>query len=384
MKHLKLVKLFGLRYRRLIYVVVAILTSLGILISLLSYVPSLSVQQRGLEEQNINKIDTWLQRLATTNRFNGQIMITKDGTPLLLKAYGKSEPGKQMALNTCLDIASVSKQFTAVAALQLAEKGFIDLDRPILQYVKGFPYDSVTTRQLLNHTSGIPDTYMTESKQHKKEFGPALSSGEVMQMTIDNPVKLDSRPGTVFSYSNTGYVLAAAIIERISGVSYETYATENIFKPLGMEDTRVWTLDSGYPLPNNCSQGYTKIGPYQKLTERNWIDGVAGDGSVFTTAEDMVRWEQAWRGMSPNVISDSMRIKAVAVPELRKEPSVAYGLGWVVQDKVTWHDGQWLSNNSVYVRANNGVSLFMVDGSSNHLRFHTISGEVGKALGIKD
>jgi CubicO group peptidase (beta-lactamase class C family) len=174
------------------------------------------------------KIDTYMQDNAT---FSGAILVAQDNTILFKKGYGYAnyEFAVSNDENTRFPIASNTKSFTAVAIMMLHEKNVLNVHKPLCTYIPGFP-DTITIHHLLTHTSGIPNYY-----QHWTSISNCTQLEEIANMikTWD----LEFKPGSRFTYSNTGYLLLAYIIEKLSGLPFESFLAEHIFEPLQMHDT---------------------------------------------------------------------------------------------------------------------------------------------------
>jgi CubicO group peptidase (beta-lactamase class C family) len=230
------------------------------------------------------------------------VVVIQNGKILYKKGYGLANIELNMPNNpeTIFRLGSVTKQFTAMAILQLHEKGFLDIDDPVGKYFTGTLYgDKIKIRHLLTHTSGI-----TES--------------------LDSP--LEFTPGEQLSYSNSGYNLLGRIIEKISGDSYDEYLRKNIFQPLKMVNT-------GFEHPNinleNRATGYevSGNGKYSDVGGTD-VSGAYAAGALYSTAEDMYLWDQA---LYTEKLIKSETIKQAFSPAKLNDGSVAkYGFGWML------------------------------------------------------
>ena len=329
-------------------------------------VPELTIKESSSQAEKIEAIDQWLAKLEDKGKFNGSILIAKDGAPLLMKAYGYTDHKKETPLTTqsAFRLASVSKQFTATGIMLLHEAGQLDYDTVVATYLKGFPYAGVTVRHLLNHTSGMPDLYMDLAKKHKETVGDTLSIDEVVQLMINYPQDPVAAPSAVYAYNNTGYVLLAAIVQSISGQSFEQFMQDQLFDPLGMKNTRVWNLlseESTFPNKTNSFMNIIKTAPMSP----SWLDGVAGDGAVFSSAEDFLIWDQFWYGndlISPENLKEAFKKQKLADGSISN-----YGFGWTVpNDEMVWHNGSWLGARTAIIRRmENKTCLVLLDNSLN-------------------
>ncbi|GAB5551985.1 MAG: hypothetical protein Sapg2KO_15760 [Saprospiraceae bacterium] len=355
---------------RIILIVSFVIVVLGGLIFGWAYffmkVPKLEVDQASSQFEKIEAIDQWLAKLESKNKFNGGILIAKSGEPLLMKTYGYTDFRKDTPLTpqSAFRLASVSKQFTAAGIMLLHEAERLDYDQPVNTYLEKFPYPGVTVRHLLTHTSGMPDLYMDLADQHKETLGDTLSISEVAHLMKTYPEEALAAPGAVYAYNNTGYVLLAAIIESISGLSFEQFMQENLFDPLQMKNTRVWNLfstESTFPNKTKSFMNIIKAVPMSP----SWLDGVAGDGAVFSSIEDFLIWDQFWYGNT--LISAENLKEAFQTPTLANGTDSDYGFGWTVaNEQMVWHNGGWLGARTAIIRRmDNKTCLVLLDNSLN-------------------
>lgn len=238
--------------------------------------------------------------------------------------------------DTVYDVMSITKQFTAAAILKLEMDGKLRVGDPIGRHLGHVPEDkkTITLHQLLTHTAGLAQSL-------GDDYDP-LSRAQMLAQAMKAP--LQSGPGKEFHYSNLGYSLLAAVVEKVSGHSYERFLAQRLFRPAGMTHT-------GYVLPDwkrtQVAVEYDRHGRAQgRPMDHPWAsDGpywnLRGNGGMLSTARDMFRWHRALTGES--VLSAAARQKLFA-PHVRvPEVDGAYGYGWVVidsdDDPFAWHDG---------------------------------------------
>ncbi len=258
-------------------------------------IPELNIQENTSENEKILLIDHWLEKLNFENKFNGGVLITKYGEPTLAKTYGFTNFKKTEQLNiySSFRLASISKQFTASGIMLLKEKELVDYDDLVSKYISNFPYDNVTIRNLLNHTSGIPDLYLDLAEKVKEDIG-ILTNKKVIELIVKNKPKDNFEPNDKYEYSNLNYIILARIIEVISNQSFESFMKDNIFMPLGMNNTRVWNLISEDKIFKGKTDVFEDIaGEIREITP-TFLDGVAGDGGVFSSISDFVIWDKFW------------------------------------------------------------------------------------------
>ena len=299
-----------------------------------------------LPADTIVKIEKAITSFMAQQNIPGMtIAIVHDNQIRFQRGYGMAEvenfvPAKAL---TVYRIASVSKALTAVAAMQLVEKGKLDLDAPIQKYVPSFPTKNfpITTRQLLGHLSGIRNYRQSEGERTNRYN----TLTDALSIFKDDP--LDYEPGTRFGYTTYGYTLLGVVIEAASGMNFENYMRENIFKPAGMTHTYV---DDLYAIILNRARGNTPRvfavldGNYRNPSLMDSSYKIPG-GGLLSTAEDLARFAIA--------AQNGVLIKAETFAEMsrsqktRDGTETGYGYGWYVggslgfssDPEAVWHGG---------------------------------------------
>jgi CubicO group peptidase (beta-lactamase class C family) len=279
--------------------------------------------------------------------FNGVILIAKNGSVIYEKYVGKIDLRKKDTLtdSTSLHIASASKPFTSIATLRLIEEKKIFLNDTLNKFFPGFPYPGITIKMLLNHRSGLPNYlyFISNSKWDKKKY--ATNQDMLNIMYSDKPDKTFS-PDKRFSYCNTNYVLLAMIIEKVTGKTFPDYMQEKYFSPLQMKHTYVFSLKDTL----TSTPSFTYNGTYWEF---DCLDGTYGDKNVYTTPQDLLKWDQAL--YTNQILSPPMMDSAIAAYSFEKPSVHNYGLGWRLQllpngKKVVYHFGKWHGFNAAYAR----------------------------------
>mgnify|MGYP001546062255 CR=1 FL=1 len=184
--------------------------------------------------------NTYMQKQVAENDFNGNVLVAKNGKIIFQKSFGYADFDTKRLLNdsSVFELASVSKQFTAMGILLLVEKGKIKLSDSLRKFFPQLPYHNITIRNMLTHTSGLPayDNEMALKWDHKK----IAFNKDVINFLAKEKPPIRFQPGKKWEYSNTAFVLLASIIEKVSGQSFKNYMAENIFTPLGMTHSRVY------------------------------------------------------------------------------------------------------------------------------------------------
>lgn len=260
-------------------------------------------------------------RTAEAYGFDGQVVAERDGRVIVDRALGFAdrEHGRRATRATQYGIASQTKQFTATAILLLEQQGRLHTTDTIAQFLDGVPDDKkdITIHQLLTHTSGLPPGDLVGDFEAK-------SAAQLIGVVLAAPRKT---PGE-WRYSNAGFNLLAAIIEKASGAAYETFLREQLFRPAGMTRTGVIGAD-------RIAEGavaYRGLIPQSSIATwpRNWRTW--GGGDVFSTAEDLEKWEQALRG--DRILNAAQKGKLFA-PYVKVGEGDTYGYAWFVDGKTS-------------------------------------------------
>jgi CubicO group peptidase (beta-lactamase class C family) len=282
--------------------------------------PQTEVPKSDLEQ----KLDT----LMETTDFSGSILLVKDNKVKIAKGYNmaNSENKQLNGPDTVFRIASLTKAFTAASILQLQEQGKLNVYDPVMKYIKGYPYKKVTLYELLTHTAGIPN--FTEFQNFTSTMNLPTSVSDNMAKFIDMP--LDFEPGSQFKYSNSGYILLGAVIESVSGQSYNDYIHDHIFVPLGMERSGNLDIDR---ISDQIAVGYSMVDGQWKQDVEIDLSVVHAAGGIYSTVNDLNKWIQ---GLENGKILNAASWKAMLTPN--KE---GYALGWgsFEQETVYQHSG---------------------------------------------
>jgi len=307
-----------------------------------------------------DKIEQFRQVLHNSHRyynFNGNILVARHGKVIFndFVGYANLETKDTLSRNSVYQLASLSKQFTAMAVVLLKERGSIDYDDKMVQFVPELRdknhhyYDSITIRHLMNHTSGLSnylyliERYMDNSRKPYND--------EVVQLLAEHKKYLNFEPGTRFRYSNTGYMILALIVERVSGRRFDEFVHDNIFSPLDMNHSFVYSSAYDDKSYDNRLRGY------RRFRNNYWIpetqhDGVVGDKGVYAPAIDLYKWDQAL--YSNTLVSQKVLKEAFEQGELENGHKVPYGFGFRLKKDadnnwVAYHEGLWNGfRNSIY------------------------------------
>ncbi|GAA4453157.1 serine hydrolase domain-containing protein [Rurimicrobium arvi] len=287
-------------------------------------------------------------RIQERAGFNGSVLVGYQGKILYEKYIGYSNKRENIPLSSdnAVQLASTSKTFTGAAILYLHQNKYLDIDHPVAQYIKDFPYPDITVRMLLNHRSGLPDYgHFVPLYRKSKDF---ISNDEVLRIMAQHKPHQEFKTNTRFKYCNTNYLILASIIEEVTEMSFDAFMQQYIFKPLGMTHTFVYTADK--QLPSSATISYQ--GGYVPFP-LDFRDGVYGDKNIYSTVEDMYRWDQSFYS---NKFLSNETLELAYGPCSFERPGIKnYGLGWRMLCypdgyKIIYHNGWWHGNNTCFYR----------------------------------
>ncbi|MFL5789175.1 MAG: serine hydrolase domain-containing protein [Flavisolibacter sp.] len=299
-----------------------------------------------------DEVQNVLEHTLFRSRFNGGVLVAKNGTIVYEKYMGFKDLKKKDSLtaNTPLQIASTSKTLTAAAILKLIGEKKLSLYDSVTKFFPQFPYPGVTIKLLLTHRSGLPNYlyYMEKSPWDRHKLA---SNEDVLKTLIEwHPVGT-SRPNTHFHYCNTNYVLLALIIEKITGQPYPVYMKNNIFSTLGMTHTFVHSPLS--PGPDDSSEVAMSYQGNGAKWPPDFSDGPYGDKNIYSTPRDLLKWDIGL--YEQKILNQQMQDSAFTPYSNEKPGKRNYGFGWRMialpnGKKIIYHNGHWHGFNSVFVR----------------------------------
>ncbi|MCP5382074.1 MAG: beta-lactamase family protein [Kordiimonadaceae bacterium] len=291
-------------------------------------------------EAELQKMDERIRGYMAENNVPGALVaVAKDGKLEFVRTYGKSnvELDVDVAENHVFEIGSISKEFVSAAAMMQVEEGKLSLDDPISKYLADLPTDwlGVTVKQLLNHTSGIPDY---EEIYTYDVYRLRLTPQDVIKIANGRP--MDFAPGTGWYYSNTGYYLASMIVEQVDHMPLAEVLKKRIFEPLGMTQTRFADPEA---IIRGRAEGYW-VNKRGELINRNATETTStlGAGGLLSSAADMAKWDAALHGT--RLLSEASKKIMWTSGVLPDGTETGYALGWRVgKDRglnTTSHSGQ--------------------------------------------
>lgn len=271
--------------------------------------------------QKAAKMDEVLTAANKNRLFNGTVLVAENGKVIYKKGFGKAnmEWNIPNTPDTRFRLGSITKQFTATLILQLVEQGKIKLDGKITDYLPDYRKDvgeKVTVHQLLNHTSGIPSYTSMPNFESEVSRNPYVVADFVKKYASGD---LEFEPGSKFSYNNSGYFLLGAIIEKVTGQSYEQVIKEKILDPLGMKNTG---YDHHGTILERRASGYEKTGDGYRNASYLDMSLPYAAGSLYSTVEDLYLWDQA-------LYTD--RVLSAQSKDLMYKPNLDnYAYGWQI------------------------------------------------------
>ncbi len=291
--------------------------------------------------------------------FSGVVLVANQGKIEFEEAMGMRsyEQGIPLQSTDIFELASLSKQFTAMMVMICKEKGLLDFDDLASEYVET-PYPGISIRHLLTHTSGLPD-YQEVMDEHWDKSKVAGNPEILEYLRKYAPLK-SFEPGEKYEYSNTGYVILASIVEKATGKDFVKLSEEWIFKPLGMENTAIRSLPEKAKVPNfaaghlkNNQGHYVNANTFHAADYTVWLGNRKGPGRVSSNAEDLLKWDQAL--YTEKLVSKETLSEAFTPFKLNNGVLSYYGFGWEIKmkspfGKVVMHTGDNPGYKTIIVR----------------------------------
>jgi CubicO group peptidase (beta-lactamase class C family) len=256
------------------------------------------------------------------------VIVIREGKVLYKKAYGLAdlEAGAAATTKTNYRLASVTKQFTAMCIMILADRGRLSLEDRITRFFPDYPAygKEITIRELLTHTSGL--------RAYEEMIPPGrtaqLKDADVLDL-LKQQTSTYFQPGMEYRYSNTGYAHLALIVEKASGMKFAAFLKKNIFGPLKMHDTVAF--EDGISTVRNRAFGYTRKGDAYERTDQSLTSAILGDGGIYSSVDDMFLWDQAL--YTTRLVSADMLKQAWTPSILASGKQSTYGFGWELGER---------------------------------------------------
>jgi CubicO group peptidase (beta-lactamase class C family) len=289
-----------------------------------------------------------IEEFNNTSTPGGAVMVIRDGRVIYQKSFGMANLTHNIPFefNTPTNIGSTTKQFTAMGIALLEAKGLLSIEDDIRKYIPELPDlgDTVRLRHLLSHTSGYRE-YMNSLLMGGRQVGDQIRLEEVIPLVQQQPA-LQNNPGESYNYNNTGYVLLATVIERVTGEKFPEWMNQNIFQPLGMAHTLVRT-NPGQIIPGNA-QGYLKKDE-DVYIEAMDIPASMGAGGIYSTLPDLEKWILNF--YSP-VLGNTAMVQKLQTPFILKDgDTMSYAWGLMIGNlnglKMVEHGGADIAHRSM-------------------------------------
>ncbi len=370
-------------------VIFAVIIIISVAVFLALRIPQLKIHGNTSKTNKLETLNDWLELIHNKEKFNGSVLLSKQGKVIFSKAYGLdgAEISSPLTDHSSFNLASVSKQFTAMGVVILKDQSKLNYQDKLSDYIPELSYyKEITIEHLLHHSSGLPD-YMNLAARNRTN-NDIFTTAEMIALYNSLHPNLNFESGTKFQYSNAGYVLLAEIIERTSGNSFQEFMASHIFKPLNMKDTQVFNLLSENE-PVKRVYGFKRrfwlFGGKNIPQDLNYFDGVAGDGAIYSSAYDLNIWHKALR--DGDLVSNETYKEAYNPAQLDDGSKTKYGFGWFINDdNSVEHAGSWQGFTSyIYRDMENDDLIVILDNSSNTLRVNSIGFRFNSiGLNLKD
>jgi CubicO group peptidase (beta-lactamase class C family) len=316
-------------------------------------IDSVKISFKVLENDNRGKkINAFFEKKFSRNQFNGNILFAENGKIITQKSYGYSNLRKKEPLTKehSFQLASVSKPFTSIAILQLIENNKLNLKDTIQEFFPEFPYQGITIHQLLSHRSGMSQyTHFCDAPDSIwPDKSITINNQDVINIISRIVPLINYKPDYKYYYCNTNYLILASIVEQVSGLNFKQYVKKYIFEPSGMFNSAIYdrTNFEDLVLP---VQGYENKTPWEDV----YLNGVVGDKGVYSTTEDLLKFDRA---LEKNIlISDSLKKLAFTKMNLERKGNKNYGYGFRLKEhekygKIVYHTGWWKGFRSYFVK----------------------------------
>lgn len=328
-----------------------------------------SLPAKYISEQS-KVVDAFYHENIKTGDYTGSFLVAKNGKIIYEDYSGVYDRAgkKKITSDTPLHVASVGKVITATTVLRLVDQGKISLDQSVSDIIPRFPYKEITVRTLLSHRSGLRYYGYYENVWNQSQ---TVTNEDVLKVIEEQTIALDFKPNTRFAYSNTNYVVLAAIVERVTQKSFKKAVEELIFEPLGMTHSFVFDdINNKYKV----SQSFTS-----KMRPMDWdyMDGTYGDKNIFTTPRDFLKFDTA---MYSDAFLSAKLKEEIYQGYSHENPGIRnYGLGIRLIEMqngefYTYHNGWWRGNTSSYIRlAKDKTCIILFSNKYSRTTYKTIS-----------
>ena len=288
---------------------------------------------------------------------NGTVLYAEGGRVLYRGAFGWRnliKANDSIRIDDQFQLASVSKMFTAEAIMLLYSQGKLDYDDDLTKYIPEFPYKGITIRHLLNHRSGL-SRYETLADEKWPDRGVPVNNEDIIKLFAQYKPDPYNQPDVTFHYTNVNYVLLASVVERVSGQHFEDFMRDQVFIPLGMEHSYIYSLRGVEHLHTYVDtevQGHDLLSKGARRAQDDYLNGVVGDKVMFSTVDDLYRFSLAID--CELFLPDTIQQEAFKPGSPQWKKGENYGFGWRMSEKhpgtVVYHFGWWKGYRSFFIR----------------------------------
>jgi CubicO group peptidase (beta-lactamase class C family) len=317
--------------------------------------------------EKVARLDACFKNLQSKKGLNGVVLVAHGTQVIFEKAFGVEDyrSKKPLSVQAVFQLASVSKQFTAAAIMLLKQQGKLSYEDPIQKFFPDFPYKGITIRQLLTHHAGLSNyAYFCDKVWDRKK---TIDNQTVIRLMSEHRPAPYLLPGKKYDYSNTGYMLLAAVVEKVSAMPFDDFMRNHIFLPSHMRATFVYNPATPAVM-SDAVDGYNG----RRKVGKTYLDGVTGDKGVYSTVRDMYAWNRMLFTdslLKPEILQEAYH---PAFPQKKNKDN--YGFGWRIKDykgnKVVWHSGWWEGYKSMFIRNLNDETVIVVltNSLAGHLK----------------
>ena len=338
-----------------------------------------SIIDTTLIDKREKKIISFFKRKYKSRVFNGNILFAEKGKVIAHTSFGYANFRKKekLSINHSFQLASASKPVTAVATLQLIEKGQLSLEDTIQKFFPKFPYQNITIHQLLSHRSGM--SQYTHFCDRPDSIWPnknkTINNDNVLKIMSDIVPLINYPPNKRYYYCNTNYLILASVIEKISGMKFNDYLKKYIFNPIGMENTVLYNRTNLQELKLPV-QGYEGRIPWEDV----YLNGCVGDKGVYSTTMDLLKFDRALKHNL--IISDSIKELAFTKKNKNFRNNHNYGYGFRLKftekfGKIVYHTGWWKGFRSYFINIPEKDQTIIVLNNVKRGRFLNINELIG-------
>ncbi len=324
------------------------------------------------EESIVQNLNSYFEQCEALQICNGTVLVVEGGETLFSKTMGITgvRPDQKLSDDHQFDIGSITKQFAAAAIMRLNDKGLLSFDDDLRSHLPDLPYEGITLRHLLNHTSGLPEAFGHYTQLYRSgQVNNNITNDHLLSVLVKERIPMVSKPGEKWSYNNTGYALLASVVEKVSAQSFSEFLEAEFFTPLNMQDTVLRQPSTEAEIADRA-YGFKlaeggDLRPYDQIP----FFYIVGSGGIYSTSAVLHIWGRALSG--GNLVSDESWNEAVKPVKLLDDSEYPYGFGLSLKPSAKGeprvaHGGHWRGfraalemfpgkNRSIIMLTNNGA-----------------------------